>query len=565
MRNFTLVIISMAIYLGANSQTITTLSPTQTSTCAGGNIIVQYETTGTFDLLCTFTAQLSDEWGDFTNAVPIGSVPINTGVIFGTIPSNTPFGFGYRVRVISSNPYVVGTENPFPPIVITSSAISATIFTDPAEEACDGDSITLSVLPNESYIWSTGETTQEITVTQTGSYTVTVTNYLTGCEVSVPPVDITIHPLPNIDLGSDRDLCDGTNLTLDAGSGYSEYIWNDGDTIQQNIVSQTGIYVVMVTDSFDCRNRDTVAVTYHPNPQFSLGPDTTLCSNEYIISIPPVFTSYNWNNGASFNPSYTVEQSGTFHVVVINEWNCINYDTVYVTLFAVPSIELGNDVYACEPPVILNGGFGYSHYNWNNGSDTTQFHYVYSTGLQLLTVTDNNGCSASDSLNVGVFGIPQIDLGQLIVADAEDTVIIDAGNSGLHYQWNTGDTTQTITIYAADNTSGIYFYSVTVTGDYGCTNSDEVALQILEPGAVFNSIIPGLSVYPNPFSETFFVNSPVPLNATLTDISGKQLLIIGLKEGINSIPTDKIAPGLYLLQISGKNTSQTFRLSKTIR
>ena len=163
------------------SQTITTSAPLQTSLCAGGNIVVEYQTTGTFSFGCTFTAQLSDAWGNFNTPVDIGTVPINTGIIMGTIPINTTFGINYRVRVVSDNPVVIGTESPNPPIVIASSAVSATIITNPGTEICDGDSVNLWVTPNASYYWSTGETTQSINVTVSNTYNVTVTNYITGC------------------------------------------------------------------------------------------------------------------------------------------------------------------------------------------------------------------------------------------------------------------------------------------------------------------------------------------------------------------------------------------------
>ncbi len=565
MKIFSLIIILFVCAGQTYSQTITTLSPTQTSTCAGGDIIVQYETTGTFDLMCTFTAQLSDNWGDFTNAVPIGSVPINTGVIFGTIPSNTTFGIGYRVRVVSSSPYIVGSENPFPPIVITSSAISASIFTDPGEEICYGESITLSVLPNESYIWSTGATTQEITVTQSGSYTVTVTNYITGCEVSAPPVDIVVHPLPPVNLGADLERCEGDSATLDAGAGYELYDWNDGLSSDQQItVNQTGEYIVLVRDTFTCENSDTIQVNFRPNPQFSLGNDTTLCSDEYTLSVPSGFSQYNWNNGLSFNPSLEVTTSGTYYLVVTNQYNCSASDTVIVQLFPIPEIELGNDVYACQPPVILNAGYGFSQYSWNSGSDTAQFHYVQATGVQYLTVTDSNGCSAEDSLYVGIFGIPQVDLGQLIVANAHDTVTLDAGTGSAYYFWDTGDTTQTITIYCDNDSAGIYFYSVIVVNEYGCSNTDDVALQILEPIFVESSLLSETIVYPNPFTYNVFLETQIELSATLTVISGKTLFVYSLARGLNKLDVSGLSEGFYLLKVyDRKGAVRIFKLTKS--
>jgi hypothetical protein len=542
------------------SQTITTLAPTQTSACAGGNIIVQYETTGTFDLICTFTAQLSDEWGNFSNPVPIGSVPINTGVIFGTIPSNTSFGLNYRIRVVSSSPYVVGSVSPFPPIAILSSAVSAYVIVDPSSgEACQGDTITLSTLLNESYFWSTGETTQSIKVTQSGTYAVTVTNYITGCEVSAPPVDITIHPLPAIDLGPDQSKCNGDTVLLDAGSGYANYLWSNSGSNSSINVHQSGTYWVRVRDQHNCVNRDTTVITFYPVPQISLGNDTILCADEFTLSVPSGFAQYNWNNGLSFNPTLDIFQTGTYHVIVTSQHNCTGYDTINVQMFPVPYIELGNNIFACQPPIILNAGDNYTSYNWNNGDGTSQYYYVQLTGVQHVTVTDDNGCAASDSVYVGIFGIPQVDLGQLITADYNDTLELDAGPGMLHYQWSTGDTTQIVTIYAENLNAGIYFYSVTVTGDYGCTNSDQVVVHILEPYSVETTAADLIAVYPNPFTDGLYISSPEKYQWTISDISGKPVAGGLTKPGLTYISADTLPAGFYILSLHDNNKLVTTR------
>jgi len=551
----------------AFSQTITTLSPTQTSFCAGGNIIVQYETTGTFDMLCTYTAQLSDKWGDFSNPVPIGNVPINTGVIFGTIPSNTDFGFYYKVRVISSSPYIIGSESPFPPIVITSSAVTATINTNPGNEICQGDTVELSVLPNESYFWSTGDTTQFINVTQSGTYSVTVTNFITGCEVSAPPVDIVVHPLPPVNLGADQQKCQGDSVILDAGAGYDQYNWNNGTSHNQIFtIFQTGTYFVRVRDTFGCFNSDTTHILFHLNPQISIGNDTSMCSNQFTLSVPPVYEHYNWNNGLSFNPSLDINQSGTYYIIVTNEYNCSGYDTINVTLYPSPFIELGNNIFVCQPPVILNAGDNFTTYNWNNGDSESQYYYVYNTGMQHVTISDVNGCTASDSLYVSIFGIPQLDIGQLITIEYNDTLEIDAGPGMIHYNWSTGDTTQTIIVYAEVHSPGIYFYSVTVTGDYGCSNSDEVTVLILEPASVEESKYSDIIVFPNPFSETLYLKSNNYLNAEIIDISGKTHAEFNINPGINALLVNDIPQGFYLLRISDENKNVvTHKLTKILR
>ncbi len=80
--------------------------------CAGEPLSVPYTTTGTFSAGNTFTAQLSDATGSFSSPTSIGSsLGTGSGTISGNLPPETPAGSGYRIRVVSDNPTIIGTEN----------------------------------------------------------------------------------------------------------------------------------------------------------------------------------------------------------------------------------------------------------------------------------------------------------------------------------------------------------------------------------------------------------------------------------------------------------------------
>lgn len=176
----------LAFFIGAvafcqTTNTITTDSVYQTGNCAGSQVIVKFTTTGSFPFGNTFTAQLSNAYGQFTNPVNIGSTSFNFGMMLATLPTNATFGFLYKIRVISSNPAVVGTPSPNY-VVITSNSFSATITSDNGTTICPGDTNTLQVaMQANSYLWSTGDTTQAIAVTQLGTYSVKVID-AGGCE-----------------------------------------------------------------------------------------------------------------------------------------------------------------------------------------------------------------------------------------------------------------------------------------------------------------------------------------------------------------------------------------------
>ena len=161
---------------------ITVDSVFQTSTCAGGNVIIPFTYTGTFPFGNVFTAQLSDFFGNFGSPVNMGSTMFvvgGNGVIFGTIPASTNFGFLYRIRVVSSNPADTSSASANT-IIVTQVAQLNQVVSNPGDSACPGDTITLTALNfANSYSWSTGDTSQSITVTQSGIYSVTTTDALT--------------------------------------------------------------------------------------------------------------------------------------------------------------------------------------------------------------------------------------------------------------------------------------------------------------------------------------------------------------------------------------------------
>lgn len=176
------------------AQTVTADSIIQTSPCAGSNIYIPYTVSGgNFNFGNVFTAQLSDNMGSFSNPTNIGSLPYwSSGLIIGTIPLTTPFGIFYKIRIVATTP--ADTSPPSPNnVIVTTVAQIATVVVNPNDTVCNGDSATLTVItPAQDYVWSIGETTQSIDVSQSGVYTVTVTDML-GCKTVSDPITITIQ------------------------------------------------------------------------------------------------------------------------------------------------------------------------------------------------------------------------------------------------------------------------------------------------------------------------------------------------------------------------------------
>ncbi|HXH19927.1 MAG TPA: hypothetical protein VNJ07_12690, partial [Chitinophagales bacterium] len=114
MKTKTLIITIAALMLDAASATAATIATSAINNplCQSLTVHVFFTANGRFDTDNVFTVQLSDMAGTFDNPVNIGSLNGTTsGVIPSVVPAGTPAGTGYRIRVISSLPLVIGSDN----------------------------------------------------------------------------------------------------------------------------------------------------------------------------------------------------------------------------------------------------------------------------------------------------------------------------------------------------------------------------------------------------------------------------------------------------------------------
>lgn len=123
---------------------------------------------------------------------------------------------------------------------------------------CEGSSLTLNPGPGYSgYHWSDGSTGQTLTVTVPGTYGVDVTN-INGC-TSHHDVTVVTRSSTVINLGPDRTLCDGP-VELDAGAGFTSYIWNGVAGGSKYLVTVPGTYTLTVTDACGGTTTDEVVI-----------------------------------------------------------------------------------------------------------------------------------------------------------------------------------------------------------------------------------------------------------------------------------------------------------------
>src|ERR1035438_5385792 len=178
-----------------------------------------------------------------------------------------------------------------------------------------------------SYLWSpNGETSQAITVSSSGSYSVAVTdgNNCTGTS-SATVVTVNSLPTPTITAGGNTTFCTGGSVTLTASAG-SSYLWSpNGETDQAITVSSSGSYSVAVTDGNNCTGTSSatvVTVNTLPTPTITAGGNTTFCAGGSVTLTASAGSSYLWSPNGETSQAITVSSSGSYSVAVTDGNNC---------------------------------------------------------------------------------------------------------------------------------------------------------------------------------------------------------------------------------------------------
>ncbi len=197
---------------------------------------------------------------------------------------------------------------------------------------CTGSDTLLKATGNfTQYSWSTGATGAGIIVSAPGNYIATATT-ARGCKVQDTIALLPPYPLPLVQLNHSTTICEGDTRILDAGNGFTGYLWNDGSTAATRTVSSTGVYSVTVTDNKGCRGADSVAISkIVPLPANFLPADTALCSYA-TVNLAPIksFTEYLWNTSAT-TAAIVVSKPGTYSLTVTDQYNCKGTDQVIIS------------------------------------------------------------------------------------------------------------------------------------------------------------------------------------------------------------------------------------------
>jgi gliding motility-associated-like protein len=312
-------------------------------------------------------------------------------------------------------------------------------FGDPASGANN-----VSVLDNPSHLF-----------TAEGLYTVKLIRFGV-CGTDTIKKQVQAGQL-SVNLGVDTVFCGAPQYKLDPQTpGTNSYLWQDSSINPVLNATKTGLYWVEVKNTVNgCIKRDSVLLTFKPNPQFTLGPDITKCSGENVtLTATTAGANYLWSTGAASN-TLQVSQPGIYWVDV-NLNGCVKRDSVQVIFNPTPVINLGADKTLCEGQTqLLDAQNIGANYLWQNGSTAQTF--LVSQSSTYIVIVDKQNCFAKDTINIAYNLKPKFSLGADQLICTGNTIILNPQISDVSYLWQDGSVKPSYTI----TKPGLYYLTAT--------------------------------------------------------------------------------------------------------
>ena len=364
---------------------------------------------------------------------------------------------------------------------------------------CDESSVLLDAGAGSSFIWSTGETTQMISVFSTGTYSVDVISNNGCCEAD--DIDVFFGTAPNASaIGAELD-CSGNDVQLTGNSATAnvDFSWTGPGGFTSNdqdpLVSEVGTYTLTVTDANGCAATATAAVTANTDvPDITAEGGTISCavtSVELMSNSSVTGVSYAWTGPAGFMSSVqnpTVSATGTYAVVVTAPNGCLAAASVEVIDdTAIPSATTTAGMLSCGVMTtqIMTApsadAVGFSWTGPDGFSSTDEDPTVSEVGMYTLEITASNGCTATTTIMVtGDFSAPNASaVGGVIDCMSTQTQLM--GNSttaDVSYLWVGPNGFTSILQNPPATDPGTY--TLTVTALNGCTSSSTAEVQVDE-------------------------------------------------------------------------------------
>lgn len=300
-------------------------------------------------------------------------------------------------------------------------------------------------------------------------YTVTVT---TPCGVAKDSVKITIAAPPHINItASNNPICAGQPVTISA-SGGTNYLWSNSATASSITVTPatTTTYSVGVSNN-GCIKDTTIKITVNPYPVVTLNGNDSICAGNTTTITAAGGTTYTWNNSATTSSITVSPAATTTYSVAVGNGICTKDTTFTVIVNAYPAVLITPDTAICSGNKITLMARGGNSYLWSNSSTSSSISVSPASTTTYSVVVSNNGCSKDTMVTITVNPSPIVTIaGATMICPGGTTTLVASG--GGTYHWNTGATTDSITVSPNKATS----YTVSVNN--GCTATSSISVGI---------------------------------------------------------------------------------------
>ena len=321
-----------------------------------------------------------------------------------------------------------------------------------------------------SYLWSTGETDEVITVQQGGQYSVTVTD-ANGCTAADTITGVSALPYTTTSAVITDATCGNSDGAIDltvVGS-YNTLVWQPTGATTEDITNiAAGFHVVTISNYAGCSRSDS----------FPVGEFITTASTDASCNLnngSATVTTYNmtnpvytWSNGAT-TASITNVAAGTYTVTVVNN-GCTVIETVVINNAGAVTANIQPSA-PCLPAYLTAapmGGAAPYLFLWSDGSTNQSLTSPIVGTSYTVTITDANGCT-----DVATYVVPSFPsmTATHTTTDATcgnkngtATIAITGGAAPYNYNWSTGvgNVPTQNSLYAGQ-------YSAVVTDNNGCT------------------------------------------------------------------------------------------------
>ncbi len=270
---------------------------------------------------------------------------------------------------------------------------------------CADSSVVLEGPPGMvSYTWMpNNDTTQNITVTDSGTYTLSIVD-AQGCAGTSPPFTISKIDVNSDLLNTSLGYCHGDQIELFADTNQSPngtYYWlPGGQTTPSIVVSQPGSYSLNVSDTNGCLSIGDPFIVNESDSSttvLQVG-DSVICERDTVWLNPVIqgFTSYVWMPGNISVMNYPVTETGTYALVATDSSGCVTRSDSFSVLVNDAPISgiSSNGVLCADSSLVIEGIPGLTSYQWLPGNQTTPNITITQPGLYELIVTDTNGCTS---------------------------------------------------------------------------------------------------------------------------------------------------------------------------